>query len=135
MSNVPPGTQTMPLRAPLVSPPAEEVFGIISIAKLRSIESTLLSVTPTTPERSKLSRLATLCALLCYRKSTATKLISFDKTFYVDAALVGCGHVSGRLMRHGWPQLCADQVLITGIEVAKHAGGQQPAPGRKSYRL
>jgi hypothetical protein len=35
--------------------------------------------------------------------------------FYVDAALVGCGHVSGLLMRHGWPlalMLCADQVPI-----------------------
>src|SRR5215831_20364715 len=34
---------------------------------------------------------------------------------YVDAALVGCGHVSGLLMRHGWPlalMLCADQVPI-----------------------
>jgi hypothetical protein len=29
--------------------------------------------------------------------------------------LVGCGHVSGLLMRHGWPlalMLCADQVPI-----------------------
>ena len=33
----------------------------------------------------------------------------------VAAALVGCGHVSGLLMRHGWPlalMLCADQVPI-----------------------
>src|SRR6516162_2813879 len=38
------------------------------------------------------------------------------KSFFdVDAALVGCGHVSGLLMRHGWPlalMLCADQVPI-----------------------
>src|SRR5215475_9385056 len=25
------------------------------------------------------------------------------RAFYVDAALVRCGHVSGLLMRHGWP--------------------------------
>jgi hypothetical protein len=33
----------------------------------------------------------------------------------VAAALVECGHVSGRLMRRGWPlalMLCADQVPI-----------------------
>jgi hypothetical protein len=33
----------------------------------------------------------------------------------VAAALVGCGHVSGLLMRHGWPlalMLCADRVPI-----------------------
>jgi len=33
----------------------------------------------------------------------------------VSAALVGCGHVSGLLMRHGWPlalMLFADQVPI-----------------------
>jgi hypothetical protein len=39
-----------------------------------------------------------------------------DKSFFdIDAALVGCGHVSGLLMRHGWPlalMLCADQVPI-----------------------
>ena len=39
-----------------------------------------------------------------------------DKSFFdVAAALVGCGHVSGLLMRHGWPlalMLCADQVPI-----------------------
>src|SRR5262249_45181430 len=38
-----------------------------------------------------------------------------QELFYVDAALVGCGHVSGLLMRHGWPlalMLCADQVPI-----------------------
>jgi hypothetical protein len=39
-----------------------------------------------------------------------------DKSFFdVDAALVGCGHVSGLLMRRGWPlalMLCADQVPI-----------------------
>src|SRR5262249_22739945 len=39
-----------------------------------------------------------------------------DKSFFEhDAALVGCGHVSGLLMRHGWPlalMLCADQVPI-----------------------
>jgi hypothetical protein len=35
--------------------------------------------------------------------------------FDVDAALVGCGPVSGLLMRHGWPlalMLCANQVPI-----------------------
>ena len=34
---------------------------------------------------------------------------------YVDAALVGCGHVSGLLMRQVWPlalMLCADRVPI-----------------------
>lgn len=33
----------------------------------------------------------------------------------VSAALVGCGHVSGLLMRRGWPlalMLCADRVPI-----------------------
>ena len=33
----------------------------------------------------------------------------------VCAALVGCGHVSGLLMRRGWPlalMLCADRVPI-----------------------
>jgi hypothetical protein len=33
----------------------------------------------------------------------------------VSAALVGCGHVSGLLVRHGWPlalMLCADRVPI-----------------------
>ena len=33
--------------------------------------------------------------------------------FYVSAALVGCGHVSGLLMRRVWPlalMLCADRV-------------------------
>jgi hypothetical protein len=32
-----------------------------------------------------------------------------------SAALVGCGHVSGLLVRHGWPlalMLCADRVPI-----------------------
>ena len=35
--------------------------------------------------------------------------------FDVDAALVGCGHVSGLFVRRGWPlalMLCADQVPI-----------------------
>jgi hypothetical protein len=35
--------------------------------------------------------------------------------FDVDAALVGCGHVSGLLVLRGWPlalMLCADQVPI-----------------------
>jgi hypothetical protein len=39
----------------------------------------------------------------------------WQELFYVDAALVGCGHVSGLLMRRGWPlalMLCADQVPI-----------------------
>jgi len=39
----------------------------------------------------------------------------WQELFYVDAALVGCGHVSGLLLRHGWPlalMLCADQVPI-----------------------
>ena len=42
-----------------------------------------------------------------------------DKSFFdVDAALVGCGHVSGLLMRRGWPlalMLCADQVPIQNM--------------------
>jgi hypothetical protein len=35
--------------------------------------------------------------------------------FDIDAALVGCGHVSGLFVRRGWPlalMLCADQVPI-----------------------
>jgi hypothetical protein len=38
-----------------------------------------------------------------------------QELFDADAALVGCGHVSGLLMRHGRPlalMLCADQVPI-----------------------
>jgi hypothetical protein len=38
-----------------------------------------------------------------------------EELFYVDAALVGCGHVSGLLMRRGRPlalMLYADQVPI-----------------------
>src|SRR5262245_44891642 len=41
--------------------------------------------------------------------------LDWQELFYVGAALVGCGHVSGLLMRHGWPlalMLCADQVPI-----------------------
>jgi hypothetical protein len=44
-----------------------------------------------------------------------------DKSFFdVDAALVGCGHVSGLFVRRAWPlalMLCADQVPI----VSKHS--------------
>src|SRR6516162_7354942 len=38
-----------------------------------------------------------------------------QELFDVDAVLVGCGHVSGLLMRRGWPlalMLCADQIPI-----------------------
>jgi hypothetical protein len=38
----------------------------------------------------------------------------------VSAALVGCGHVSGLLMRRGWPlalMLCADQVPIVHMHL------------------
>jgi hypothetical protein len=41
------------------------------------------------------------------------------KSFFdVGAALVGCGHVSGLLMRQVWPlalMLCADQVPIANM--------------------
>jgi hypothetical protein len=39
----------------------------------------------------------------------------WQELFDVGAALVGCGHVSGLLMRRVWPlalMLCADQVPI-----------------------
>ena len=39
----------------------------------------------------------------------------WQELFDVSAALVGCGHVSGLLMRRGWPlalMLCADRVPI-----------------------
>jgi len=39
----------------------------------------------------------------------------WQELFDVFAALVGCGHVSGLLMRLGWPlalMLCADRVPI-----------------------
>jgi hypothetical protein len=39
----------------------------------------------------------------------------WQELFDVDAALVGCGHVSGLFVRRGWPlalMLCADQVPI-----------------------
>ena len=38
----------------------------------------------------------------------------------VAAALVGCGHVSGLLMRRGWPlalMLCADRVPIVHMHL------------------
>ena len=41
----------------------------------------------------------------------------------IPAALVGCGHVSGLLMRHGWPlalMLFADQVPIEMAHLAVH---------------
>jgi hypothetical protein len=57
---------------------------------------------------------ANLAANWSLRVMCGRRLI--DKSFFdIDAALVGCGHVSGLLMRHGWPlalMLCADQVPI-----------------------
>jgi hypothetical protein len=35
------------------------------------------------------------------------------RAFHVDAALVGCGHVSGLLMRHGWPLARTLPVIVT----------------------
>jgi hypothetical protein len=44
-----------------------------------------------------------------------------DKSFFdVDAALVGCGHVSGLFVRRGWPlalMLCADRVPIVRMHL------------------
>ena len=43
----------------------------------------------------------------------------------LGAALVGCGHVSGLLMRRGWPlalMLCADRVPIESSQPLCHLG-------------
>ena len=54
---------------------------------------------------------------------TGVVFFSGAEHFYVDAALVGCGHVSGLLMRHGWPlalMLCADRVPIELAHLEVH---------------
>jgi hypothetical protein len=59
------------------------------------------------------------------------------RAFYVDAALVGCGHVSGLLMRHGWPlalMLCADQVPVNSPH-SDNAMAHVGCPDRRIDRL
>src|SRR5262249_13026467 len=56
--------------------------------------------------------------------------------FLHEAGLVGCGHVSGLLMRHGWPlalMLCADQVPIQSTafgDALTQAGSPDPRNDR-----
>ncbi|HVI06184.1 MAG TPA: hypothetical protein VM711_08860, partial [Sphingomicrobium sp.] len=55
------------------------------------------------------------CSPLYVRYGSCVDGAGLTRAFYVDAALVGCGHVSGLLMRRGRPlalMLCADQVPI-----------------------